>query len=369
MSIYGVSAPVVQSNYDRSSELKAFDATKAGVKGLVDSGIQKIPKIFIQPPEMLEENSGTNNTSFSIPVIDLSYVNRDPTSRKEVIEKIQFACEKYGFFQVVNHGIPLNLMDDMLNGVRAFFEQDTEVKKKFYTRDLTQKVVYNTNFDFYGAPAANWRDSFFSVMAPNPPKPEDLPPTCREVQIEYSKQVLRLGTSLFELLSESLGLKSSHLNEIGCNEGLLVVCHYYPKCPEPQLTMGATQHTDEGFLTVLLQDHIPALQVLHQNQWIDVPPVRGALIINVANILQLITNDRFKSVEHRVVANSVGPRVSVACFFSTSVQPSTRSYKPIQELLSEDNPAKYRETTLQQFNEYYYSKGLDGISPLLHFQL
>lgn len=84
-----------------------------------------------------------------------------------------------------------------------------------------------------------------------------------------------------------------------------------------------------------------------------------------------MSNDGFVSVEHRVRANQVGPRVSVACFFTLHMYPTTRKYGPIRELLSEDNPALYREVTMEEFIREYDSRGLDGKSrsALSHFRL
>ncbi|KAK9153136.1 hypothetical protein Sjap_000616 [Stephania japonica] len=118
---------------------------------------------------------------------------------------------------------------------------------------------------------------------------------------------MKLGGVLMELLSATLGLNPSCLNDIGCLEGLVILGHYYPECPEPKLTMGTTRHSDPGFLTILLQDQLGGLQVLCQGEWVDVPPMHGGLVVNIGDLLQLISNDKFKSSEHRVLANDVGP--------------------------------------------------------------
>ncbi|XP_061344424.1 1-aminocyclopropane-1-carboxylate oxidase homolog 1-like [Gastrolobium bilobum] len=357
----------VMSDSERAKELKSFNDTKAGVIGLVDAGVTKIPRIFYHPPDNFKKASDLGYKEYTIPVIDLANIYEDPSARKRVVERVKDASETWGFFQVINHGIPISSLKEMKDGVLRFFEQDTEVKKEFYTSER-RPFMNNSSFILFSS-GTTWKDSFLCNMAPNAPKPEDLPAVCGHILVEYSNQIMELGTLLFELLSEALGLNPTHLIDIGCTEGLQTFGHYYPACPEPELTLGTMKHADIDFITVLLQDHIGGLQVLHQDMWIDLPPLPGALVVNIGDFLQLISNDKFKSAQHRVQANLVGPRVSVACFFSTGPHASSRIYGPIKELLSEDNPAKFRETSIPDLLAHFNTKCRNGNSPLQHFRI
>ncbi|KAL0388409.1 UNVERIFIED_CONTAM: 1-aminocyclopropane-1-carboxylate oxidase1 [Sesamum radiatum] len=345
-------------DYDRLKALKAFEETKAGVKGIVDSGIQKVPRIFIRPPDELVQELNYQQSNLQVPVIDLIGIGADD-QRKKIISEVKNASKEWGFFQVTNHGIPLNVLDGMLDGIRKFHEQDAEVKKEFNSRDRMQKVKFGSNVDLYRSRAANWRDSLtISLMTSDHIEPDELPEICRDNTVDYTNHVKILGETLLELLAEALGLSPDHLNNMECSKGHQVSCHYYPACPEPELTLGATKHSDPGFLTVLLQNQISGLQILYQDQWVNIEPTPGGLVVNIGDLLQLVSNGRFISSKHRVIANSIGPRISVAYFFSGPIG-EAKTYGPIKELISEENPTKYRDLLLSEYMGRFMKTGLD----------
>jgi len=169
-------------DYDPSDEKKAIDDAKAGVKGLVDSGIVEIPRIFIRPPHELAEELNMCKSTQQVPVVDLSGIHVED-GRKKIVDEIREASEKWGLFQLINHGIPSSVLEGMIDGTRKFHEQDVEVKKEYYSSDPTARQVrYDSNLHVFKTKGktANWKDTFYiSELVSGYIEPEEMPEVCR----------------------------------------------------------------------------------------------------------------------------------------------------------------------------------------------
>ncbi|CAI0430691.1 unnamed protein product [Linum tenue] len=327
---------------DSEEAARLFDETKGGVKGLVDSGITTVPKLFRLSPQTASQY-GTTRT---VPVIDM----KDLESRRAVVvEEIRRAAAELGMFQLVNHGVEVSVMEDMMAEARQFHEQPTELKQGYYSRDVTQKARFISGYGALRRSSFNWVDTL--LMTPAPSDAQDhLPIICRDSATIFIGRIRELGETLSQLLSLALGLTPS-TNEFISTNLTTANLNYYPPCPEPEVAIAANPHFDTSTFTILLQDQVGGLQVFHEGaaDWVDVPSLHGALVVNIGNMLQLLSNNKMKSAEHKVFANAIVPRQSVACFFMPPIDFSTMStkmYGPIKELVSEKYPAVYREASL-----------------------
>lgn len=361
------SAAVFEEIYDRSKEVKDFDDSKLGVKGLLDSGITSIPRFFFHPPESLPSITIPSQliSNIEIPTVDLSHIDTD--HRTFIVDQINEASCTWGFFQVINHKVPLDVLNRALLSIKAFNEQSNEVKSQYYCRENDRGMTFASNFDLFQSKAASWRDTL--QMGMDRTDFDKVPEIVRSELFELDQHVKRLGETLMEILCEGLGVDEDRLKNMACSERRHLAGHYYPYCPEANRTVGTKCHTDPSVFTVLLQDHIGGLQVKHGEHWVDVKPLDGALVINIGDILQIMSNDKYRSVEHRVVANSVHePRISVAIFFNPGNLEIM--YGPLPELITPpQKSAIYKQFTLEDFIMKFRAKGLDGKSSLVNYFL
>ncbi|CAO2175628.1 unnamed protein product [Urochloa humidicola] len=350
---------------------KALDESRAGVRGLVESGVSSVPDIFRHPDPYASIPLAPPGVS--IPVVDFSLPFADAAAAATE------AARTWGFFHLINHSaVDADYPSRALAAVRAFNELPATERAPYYSRPVDGGVNYFTNIDLYQSSAASWRDSIQITLGPKQYRRPDLadliPAVCSAELLEWEARATAAASRVMALLSEGLGLGAAALEEASCLEGRVMACHYYPQCPEPESTMGVVPHTDPIVLTVLVQDEIGGLQVKHQDEdgrswWVDVKPVPGALVINVGDLLQIMSNDKYVSVEHRVTMNTrEEPRVSIATFFSPGKRGGAL-FGPIPELVSSENPPKYRNFTMEEFFGIVLPRKIATKVPIDHFKL
>ncbi|KAM7259958.1 hypothetical protein ACFE04_015699 [Oxalis oulophora] len=346
---------IENSNSDNdqfSQQVKSFMDSKAGVKGLVDSGLVKLPRIFVQPPEHRSSNNSSSNVvGLTIPVIDMKNLD---DRRKQIVHEIRKAAETWGICQLINHGVPTDVIDGVLDGVNNFHEQPQEIKNEFYERE--QKKILDLNVSSKPAQPIplGWMDVVVFSFPDQQLAEDKIPQVCRKAIYDYTEHIFQLKDTLTQILSEALGLCPDYLANIECMRSMLLFGNCYPACPEPHLALGSNYHVDPHFLTILAQDNVGGLEVVHDNQRLIMPCIHGSLILNFGSMMQIISNDKFKGVVHRVLA---GPktRISVACHFSPSSRKMETEYGPLKEIISDDNPPIYRHLTPSEFMAQFQS--------------
>ncbi|XVF67646.1 hypothetical protein PTKIN_Ptkin10aG0138100 [Pterospermum kingtungense] len=300
-----------------------------------------------------------------IPVIDLSVSNTED-QLQQVASEIGNACKNWGFFQVINHGVPLELRQRVEKVAKTFFDLPIEDKRKAKRDELNFTGYHDME---HTKNVRDWKEVFDMLaqeptLLPASPDPDDeeitaytnkwpdSPPEFRETCQEYSREVEKLGCKLLELISISLGLPANRLSDYFKHQTSMLRLNYYPPCPSPELALGVGRHRDGGALTVLAQDDVGGLQIKSQadGEWIPVKPIPNSYIINIADSLQVWSNNLYVSAEHRVVVNSTRERFSIPFFFFPSHYVTV---KPLEELVNEQNPAKYKEYS---WGKYYVNR-------------
>ncbi|XP_011035927.1 PREDICTED: leucoanthocyanidin dioxygenase-like [Populus euphratica] len=336
------------------------------VQSLSDSGMPLIPERYVKPmPERPSVNSTTSN-DVNIPVIDLARLYGDDHAlRATILDQISIACREWGFFQVINHGVSPQLMDRAREVWRQFFHSPMEVKQAYANTPKTYEG-YGSRLGVEKGAILDWSDYYFLHYLPLPLKDYNKWPAitadCRAVLDEYGKQLVELCGKLMKVLSINLGLGEEQLQNAfgGENIGACLRVNFYPKCPQPDLTLGLSSHSDPGGMTLLLPDsHVPGLQVRKDGNWITVKPVPDAFIVNIGDQIQVLSNATCKSVEHRVMVNSSEERLSLAFFYNPR---SDIPIEPLKELVAPGRPPLYPAMTFDEYRLFIRMRGPRGKS-------
>ncbi|KAK2424486.1 2-oxoglutarate (2OG) and Fe(II)-dependent oxygenase superfamily protein [Trifolium repens] len=341
-----------------SNDLIDFVMLKGnGVKGLSEMGLKSLPEPYIQPLEERTSMIQVDPLQFSIPIIDISNLEDDP----KVADAICDAAEKWGFFQIINHGVPLKVLDNIKDATYRFFEQPVEEKVK-YTKENSQckEVRYGSSFTPAAEKALEWKDYLSMFFVSEAEAQATWPAACRDEVLEYLKSSETLIKRLTTVLMKGLNVREIDETTKSLLMGSKRVnLNYYPSCPDPDLTVGVGRHSDISTLTVLLQDQTGGLYVRAPDghSWIHMPPISGALVINIGDALQIMSNGRYKSIEHRVAANESKNRISMPIF--TNPKP-TDIIGPLPQVLASGEKAIYKNVLCSDYAKHFYRKAHDG---------
>nr|CAB3474301.1 unnamed protein product [Digitaria exilis] len=293
------------------------------------------PSVVDQIP--LLPSPGHRDTFAAVPVVDLSR----PGAARAIVD----ACERFGFFKVINHGVATATMDRAESEAVKFFAQAQAVKDRAgpaYPPFGYGSKRIGLNGDM------GWLE--FLLLAVDSASLSD---ACTMAE--------GLGIAPVDALS-------AMVTEQGSDQVFRV--NHYPPCPAFQgLGCSATgfgEHTDPQLISVLRSNGTSGLQIALRDgaQWVSVPSDRDAFFVNVGDSLQVLTNGRFKSVKHRVVTNSLKSRVSFIYFAGPSL---AQRIAPLPELLGEGEEILYKEFTWGEYKKAAYKTRL-GDNRLAQFE-
>ncbi|RZC52483.1 hypothetical protein C5167_020907 [Papaver somniferum] len=319
-----------------------------------------IPKRYVRD---VAERPTLANTPTSvpmqIPVIDLSKLDENNT---EELPKLAASCEEWGFFQVVNHGIDTDLLRAIEEVAMEFFMLPLEEKNKYPMLPGTVQG-YGHAFVFSEDQNLDWCNMLALGVEPfwirNPKLWPTNPAKFSEALEKYSTNVRKLCKKLLRFIALTLGLNQDTFNDMFGEAVQAARMNYYPPCPRPDLVLGLSPHSDGSALTVLQQGtgSSVGLQVLKDDKWVPVQPIENALVINIGDTLEVLTNGKYKSVEHRAVTNKTKDRLSIVTFYAPSYE---IELGPLPEFIDMTRPCMYRRYNHGEYSKHYVTNKLEG---------
>ncbi|KAJ6838223.1 protein DOWNY MILDEW RESISTANCE 6-like [Iris pallida] len=312
---------------------------------------QTVKESYVLPPELRPGN--LKNSCKAIPVIDLGGGGGSGDADESIINQIYDAGRGFGCFQVVNHGIPEGLLDEIRRCAEGFFGLPVEDKAGYCSDDPNRLPILSTGAAVYRSSGRSyWRDflrlSCYPVEEFMHLYPEK-PPEFRNAIAGYTVETRALAARILRMIGKGLGLDENHFD--GALEGgqIRMLVNHYPPCPDPSLTLGLPRHADSSILTLLLQRDVRGLQVLHGgSEWVEVEPLPNAIIVICGLPLEFFTNGLVRAAEHQVVTNASTTRTTINMF----VTPRRECLvAPSEPLITDRTPRSYRSFSYAEFTE------------------
>ncbi|CAL5436626.1 unnamed protein product [Camellia sinensis] len=316
---------------------------------------QAVPANYVFPPEIRPGDLAAPVCE-GIPVIDLGQIGGH--ARAELLEKIIKASQDFGMFQVINHGVSEELMDDTMSLFKEFFDMPVEDKAAYYSEDKSKSFRLYTSGQNYLKDKVNyWKDSMKHSCHPLEDHIQswpEKPARYREVVGTYSAEVRKLSLRILDLICEGMGIEMGYFaDELSKSQSLVI--NHYPPCPNPSLVLGVGGHCDPNLITILQQD-VYGLQIFKGEQWVGVESLPHAFVINIANQLEMTSNGKLKSAKHRAVTNSSIARTSIVTFISPSRE---CVIEPAKALVSVCSPPLFKAVQYKEFSDTYMAKTHD----------
>ncbi|XP_057415544.1 oxoglutarate-dependent flavonoid 7-O-demethylase 1-like [Lotus japonicus] len=332
------------------------------VQVLAGEGLTRVPQRYVRPQYERPILSTTVPNLRQVPIIDLSKLLSKNLKGPE-LERLHHACKEWGFFQLINHGVSTSLLENVKRGVREFFNLPMEEKMKFQQRQ-GETEGYGQLLVFSEDQKLEWGDMLYMLtLPPEMRKPHLLPnlPFRNDLEAYYA-EMKKVSMQILELMANALSIDTKEMTELFAAGTQKTRFNYYPPCPQPELVMGLKPHSDAGGLAILLQaNEVEGLQIKKDGQWIPIKPLPNAFIINIGDMLEVITNGIYRSIEHRATVNSEMERISIATF-NNPITESTLG--PLPSLITPTTPAAFRTINFAEYLRGYFSRELRGKSYL-----
>ncbi|KAI3831886.1 hypothetical protein MKX03_022258 [Papaver bracteatum] len=281
------------------------------------------------------------------------------------LDKLDSACKEWGFFQVVNHGVDTLLVEKLKSEIQDLFNLPMKEKNKFWQEEGNTEG-FGQNFIQSEDQKLDWGDKFSMFTLPkhtrNPRLLPKLPLPLRETIESYSLELSKLGVTIIGLMEKALQMETGVMAELFEDGGQAMRMNYYPPCPQPDHVIGLSPHSDAMGLTILLQlNEVDGLQVRKHKTWVPIKPLPYAFVVNIGDILEILSNGIYRSVEHRATINSTKERISVATFHSPK---EDTEVGPIVSLITPETPSQFRTIGYADYMKKFFSRKLDGKSLL-----